>query len=291
MTASSRVASRIVSVLGATGFQGSAVVRALLKDRAFTPRAITRNPASETALKLKAEGAEVVQGDPLDKESLVAALRGSEAVYGVTVLMPPHQSRGRGFFVFPSSPSLAKISGGKYKNALACDHKNVVEEYLKASGIPNASLHPGTFLENFYRFGALKKTETGFDIAIPNYAPTSLSSFTWVRRDVPAVVLALLKNYHDPAKNTSGRSYPVVTAKMTYPELANLVGKALNAEVTFTSTPPIGVLHRDEMFACLSEHNGLFPETPVPNPDLVALGVEFSTLQEFLDEDLKPRFT
>ncbi|KAJ7741388.1 NAD(P)-binding protein [Mycena metata] len=287
---------------------GSAVVRALLKDRTFTPRAITRNPASETALKLKAEGAEVVQGDPLDKESLVAALRGSEAV---TVLMPPIKAEGEGvneitqgknmvhaakeagvkFFVFPSSPSLAKISGGKYKHALACDHKNVVEEYLKASGIPNASLHPGTFLENLYRFGVLKKTDTGFDIPIPNYSPTSLSSFTWVQRDVPAVVLALLKNYHDPTKNISGRSYPVVTAKMTYPELAKLVGKALNAEVTFTSTGPIGVLYRDEMYACLSEHNGLFPETPVPNPDLVALGVEFSTVQEFLDEDLKPRFS
>lgn len=60
---------------------GSAVVRALIKDGTFTPRAISRNPDSESAVKLKAQGAELAKGDALDKPSLVAALRGSEAVF------------------------------------------------------------------------------------------------------------------------------------------------------------------------------------------------------------------
>jgi uncharacterized protein YbjT (DUF2867 family) len=64
---------------------GSAVARALLKEGTFAPRAITRNPESAAALKLKAEGIEVVRGDALDKASLVAALRGSEAVFGVRI--------------------------------------------------------------------------------------------------------------------------------------------------------------------------------------------------------------
>jgi hypothetical protein len=33
-----------------------------------------------------------------------------------------------------------------------------------------------------------------------------------------------------------------------------------------------------------------FYETPAPNPDLVALGVTFGTLEEFVETEVKPRF-
>jgi uncharacterized protein YbjT (DUF2867 family) len=59
------------------------VVDALLKDGSFVPRAISRDPESEASKKLKARGVEVVKGDPVDKASLVSALRGSEAVFAV----------------------------------------------------------------------------------------------------------------------------------------------------------------------------------------------------------------
>jgi uncharacterized protein YbjT (DUF2867 family) len=72
---------------------GNAVIQALLKDGTFTPRAIVRNPDSDAALNLKAQGVDVVKGDGLDKESLVSALRGSEAVFGV---------RAKPNFVFPA---------------------------------------------------------------------------------------------------------------------------------------------------------------------------------------------
>ncbi|KAJ7174109.1 hypothetical protein C8R43DRAFT_943728 [Mycena crocata] len=52
------------------------------------PRAISRNPESEAAFKLKGVGVEVVQGDALDKESLpinasmrLMALREYEGVF------------------------------------------------------------------------------------------------------------------------------------------------------------------------------------------------------------------
>jgi uncharacterized protein YbjT (DUF2867 family) len=58
-------------------------VDALLKDRTFVPRAISRDPDSEASKKLKARGVEVVKGDPLDRTGLVSALHGSEAVFAV----------------------------------------------------------------------------------------------------------------------------------------------------------------------------------------------------------------
>ncbi|KAJ7133490.1 hypothetical protein C8R44DRAFT_698104 [Mycena epipterygia] len=301
---------RIVSVFGATGLQGSAVVNALLKDGTFTPRAISRNPESEAALKLKERGVKVVKGDSLDKASLISALRGSEAVFAVTVPMFPIKAEGEGpnelvqgknmvdaatevgvkFFIFTSLPSIDKISGGKYKNVRHYDQKAFVEEYLKSSGLANASLLFGGFLENFWKFGVLKKTATGFNISVPYYSPTDRQAFSWVTRDVPAATLALLKNYTDPAKNISGKSYPMVNANIPYPELAALTGKALGVEVTFTTAPPRGIPEMDEMFAAQAEYSGFYTATPVPNPDLVALGVKFGTIEEFLEVEVKPRF-
>lgn len=96
------MSSRIVTVFGATGTQGTAtatlilsdrvlrspigssVVKALLADGTFTPRAVTRNPTSEKALRLKQLGAEVVQGDLWDVTSLKNAMSGAEGVFGVT---------------------------------------------------------------------------------------------------------------------------------------------------------------------------------------------------------------
>lgn len=66
---------------------GSSVVKALLADGTFTPRAVTRNPSSEKALKLKQLGVEVVQGDLWDVPSLKNAMSGAEGVFGVTLFL------------------------------------------------------------------------------------------------------------------------------------------------------------------------------------------------------------
>ncbi|KAJ7123630.1 hypothetical protein C8R44DRAFT_620558 [Mycena epipterygia] len=300
--------TRIVSVFGATGVQDSAVVEALLKDGTFTPRAITRNPESEASLKLKERGIEVVKGDSGDKASLVGALRGSEAVFAVTVpvilpITPPgpnEMTQGKNmvdaakevgikFFVFSSVPGINKLSGGKYKNVHPYDDKAAIEDYLKASGLPYASLLLAGFAENFWTQKALKKTPTGFNISAPNYSPTSLHPLTWIGHDLGESVLALLKNYTDPAKSVLGRVYPVVTASITYPDTAAMIAKALGVEVTFTSVATCGIPVLDEMFAAQSEYNGFYTATPVPNPDLVALGAKFGTMEEFLEE-LKKHF-
>ncbi|KAJ7449044.1 hypothetical protein B0H11DRAFT_2161929 [Mycena galericulata] len=274
--------TRIVSVFGATGTQGAAVVKALLKDGTFAPRAIGRDPDSESARKLKASGIEFVKGDSSDKASLVSALRGSEAVFAGKNIIDAAKEAGVKFFIFTSLPSIKRISGGKYKNVLHYDQKEVVEEYLRSCGLANATLHLGGFLENYWKMGFLKKTATGFDVA----RPTSL----YLGREVPAVTLALLKNYTDPSKKISGKVYPIVNATMPYAELAALTGKALGKEVTFTTAPPSGFAPMDEVFAAHAEFNGLFTATPVPNPDLVALGVKLGTIEEFLEAEVKPRF-
>ncbi|KAF7365654.1 NmrA domain-containing protein [Mycena venus] len=301
---------RIVTVFGATGTQGQSIINALLADGTFTPRAITRNPDSETANALIARGAQVAKADLMDKESMVKAIRGSEAVFGLTNYFEPSifpgnptgeieqgknlidaaKEAGVKFFVFSGLPSMSRISGGKYTRARHFDNKEVIEEYLKASGLVNATVHLGGFLENFWIFKMLKKTPTGFDIAVPKFTREALHNWSWVTRDVGPAVLALLKNYDDPTKAISGKVFPVVNSCVTYPELAEMCAKALGVPVTFTIKETSGIEELDEMFACQSEFaSEFFKGVPVPNPELTALGVKFSIIEEFMEE-VKTRF-
>jgi uncharacterized protein YbjT (DUF2867 family) len=79
-------AKKTIAVIGATGAQGGGLVRAILSDPEgeFAARAVTRNPDSEGARALADLGAEVVQADLDDVDSLTRAFTGCHGAYGVT---------------------------------------------------------------------------------------------------------------------------------------------------------------------------------------------------------------
>ena len=69
----------MVLVTGGTGFVGPRVVHAL-RERDKPVRALVRNPSGRSATTLAAWGAELVQGDMADRESLRRAVEGAEVV-------------------------------------------------------------------------------------------------------------------------------------------------------------------------------------------------------------------
>lgn len=77
---------KIIAVLGATGAQGGGLARAILNDKSseFTVRALTRNVNSDKAKALKELGAEVIEADVDNLESLEKAFEGAYGVYAVT---------------------------------------------------------------------------------------------------------------------------------------------------------------------------------------------------------------
>jgi uncharacterized protein YbjT (DUF2867 family) len=77
---------KIIAVVGATGAQGGGLVRAILsdKDSPFLVRALTRNVNSDKAKELASMGAEVVQADVDDVESLKQAFAGAYGAFCVT---------------------------------------------------------------------------------------------------------------------------------------------------------------------------------------------------------------
>ena len=80
------MAHKLITVIGGTGSQGSGLVQAILDDPdgEFRARVVTRNPDSGRARALVAAGAEVVQADLDDVESLGAAFDGAHGAFCVT---------------------------------------------------------------------------------------------------------------------------------------------------------------------------------------------------------------
>lgn len=70
---------KLITVFGATGAQGSSVLRSLAASlsKQFILRGTTRNPSSDQAKRIATLGVEVVRADGWDKASMVAAFKGS----------------------------------------------------------------------------------------------------------------------------------------------------------------------------------------------------------------------
>src|ERR1700729_4611987 len=75
---------KLIAVIGATGLQGGAVVRALQANGQFKVRALTRNPA-----KLPQLDDEVILADLNRPETLKAAFAGVHGVFLVTNAWEP----------------------------------------------------------------------------------------------------------------------------------------------------------------------------------------------------------
>ena len=77
---------KIIAVVGATGAQGGGVCRAILQDvgGGYRVRALTRNAGSDKAKALEKLGAEVVEVDIDDVESLKRAFHGAHGAFCVT---------------------------------------------------------------------------------------------------------------------------------------------------------------------------------------------------------------
>jgi uncharacterized protein YbjT (DUF2867 family) len=77
---------KVIAVLGSTGSQGGGLCRAILADSAggFACSAVTRDPSKDKAKALATAGAQVVQADLDDVESLKKAFAGAYGIYAVT---------------------------------------------------------------------------------------------------------------------------------------------------------------------------------------------------------------
>lgn len=137
-----------ILVIGGTGAQGGSVARHLLAEGRCRVRCLTRRLDSVAARSLADAGAEVVQGDMADRDSLDAALAGCEAVFGVTnyfehfeaeyelgaQLLDAVVDSTAEHLVLSTLPSASKLSSGKL-SVPHFEHKARLEALVRGKEI------------------------------------------------------------------------------------------------------------------------------------------------------------
>ncbi|KAI1332122.1 hypothetical protein F5Y16DRAFT_214195 [Xylariaceae sp. FL0255] len=145
---------KLVTVVGATGLQGQAVIAALKDDPNYTLRGLTRNTAGKGANKLRSQGVEVVQAEADDVNSLKAAFASSSVVYAVTgidellalgdlekaatyetrrginIAQAVHETESVEHFIWSTLPPAKTISDGQFEPGNYVG-KTRVDEYIR----------------------------------------------------------------------------------------------------------------------------------------------------------------
>ncbi|GAA3228055.1 NmrA/HSCARG family protein [Pseudonocardia petroleophila] len=146
-----------ILVLGATGGQGGAVVRAL-RGRGATIRALVRDPAAPRARALAENGVELVAGDLSDRASVRAAMDGAVAAFAVTTPFEAgtdaEVAQGRAIVGAALDARLPHMVFSSVAGADAgtgvphFESKGLIETELRASGLQHTVLAPTYFFDN-----------------------------------------------------------------------------------------------------------------------------------------------
>lgn len=154
--------AKTIVVLGATGQQGGAVARALAADGRWTLRALSRNPASDGARRLAAQGFDVVAADMDDPASLEAAFKGAHGVFSVQgtdqggeietrrgiAVADAAVAAGVAHFIYASVGGADRASGVPH-----FESKWRVEEHIRSIGMPATIVRPVFFMDNLANAG------------------------------------------------------------------------------------------------------------------------------------------
>lgn len=152
---------RVVLVIGATGRQGGAVARHLLRRGGFRVRALTRDPGKAPARELADAGAEIVRGDLDQPETLRPALEGVYGVFSVqnfweagydreirqgVAIAEAARDAGIEHFVYSSVASANRGTGLPH-----FESKWRIEQRIRELGLPYTILRPVFLMENWAR--------------------------------------------------------------------------------------------------------------------------------------------
>ena len=187
----------LILTYGSTGSQGEPVARKLL-EAGHQVRAVVRHP--ERAAALQAKGAEIVQGDLGDFESLKRASAGVNAIF----LMFPFSAQGNPFELLGNALEAAKSAGVKFLvfNASGqapakptgipmLDFRIQLEEFIANGGISNVILQPGAYMENFLGPWCLPAVQHQNAVAYPHRNEMRVS---WIAsEDLGSLAVAALE--------------------------------------------------------------------------------------------------
>jgi uncharacterized protein YbjT (DUF2867 family) len=251
---------KVISVVGATGAQGSGLVRAILNDRngPFTVRALTRDVHSEKARALASLGAELVAADVDDIQSLERAFAGAHGAYCVTFfwahLSPEKELAEAGAMAqaaqragvkhviwstledtrkwVPLSDDRMPTLMGKYK-VPHFDAKGEADGLFTQLGVPTTFLLTSFYWENFIYFGMgpRKGPDGKLAITLPmgNAKLPSMAS-----EDIGKCAYGIFTK----GSEYIGKTVGIAGEHLTGAQFASALTRALGQEVAYNAVPP-----------------------------------------------------
>ncbi len=155
------MATHTILITGATGQQGGAVARSLMR-RGKKIRILTRNHAK--AAPLEKLGAEVVTGALTDRHSFEAALKGVKQVFLMTTFFEEGlEAEVQQGITASDAAKAAGVEHLVYTSVASANRKTGiphfetkwrVEQHIQHIGLPVTFLRPTAFMENFSTFFA-----------------------------------------------------------------------------------------------------------------------------------------
>ncbi len=251
---------KTIAVVGATGAQGGGLARAILEDAnsPFHVRAITRTPKSEKAEALAKRGAEVVQADLDDVESLKRAFAGAYGAFCITNFWE-HLSAEREIAQATNMAEAAKAAGiqhaiwstledmrkwvplsddrmptlqGKYK-VPHFDAKDEANAEFAKRGVPTTFLVTSFYWDNMIRFGTGPKRGPDGKLALT--MPMGSGRLPAIAvDDIGRVAYGIFK----AGKEYIGKTVAIAGGKLTGQEMADALTKALGEEVRYNDVDP-----------------------------------------------------
>ncbi len=231
---------KVILVTGATGNQGGAAIRHLLKD-GWKLRAITRDDTKPAAEELRKLGVEVVKGDLNDVASLEKALEGVYGVFSVQNFWE-HGYEGelkQGMNLIDAAKKsgvehflMTSVGGAERNTGLPhFDVKAVLEKHLKDTGMNYTILRPVFFMENFNAW--FKPTEENGvlklvmamknDTKLQMVAVDDIGEFT-------RIIFAEPDKYNKKEIELAGD-------EISMPEVASIYGKLFGKSAEFSELP------------------------------------------------------
>jgi uncharacterized protein YbjT (DUF2867 family) len=153
-----------ILVIGATGHQGGATARALLR-RGRTVHAFVRTPEAPAATALQKAGSTLVVGDLDDPASLAAAMDGVAGVFLALTMMvgakisvagvAAEERRGKAVAELARAAGVQQLVYSSLNGADAgsgipyYESKAGIEEEIHGLGVPATILRPVSFMDNF----------------------------------------------------------------------------------------------------------------------------------------------
>jgi uncharacterized protein YbjT (DUF2867 family) len=291
-------------------------VRELSKHAEFEVRALTRNPLSEAAQKLaQLPNVTVVEAHFARPDSLLKAFTGADAVYAVTNFYDPDiranalleaqqgcmmadaaQQAGVELVIWSTVPSALVRTKARFASTPLVENKFTVSSYLKHIRQPHVDLFLGFYYDNFVNFGMLSVAADGaVELAQPVLRPEAKVGMIWVERDLGRTVAAILKSDRATkakaaaAGGFGGEVYCV--GGMNSPaEVAAEIQKQTGRETRVVTVPTTGLHDLDIMYECYNEYS-VYSELTYPTPATVELGVQLSTLEDWVRDSAVPHVT